>query len=742
MKYKGRICTMIFLVITESIYIIYYYSKFGYIDTIQKIMIPILILITWFLGKKFDEVKFYSQEVNDNREELNQICDSTHAALWSYDVCTNSTLVVMGIEKTYGLSRKRFLDNPMVWQEIVYQDDIKLVKEHEKELLLGKSSHIEYRFIKEDGEVRWMKNYGIPIFDSSGKVIKINVMAIDITEQKLTEEKYKKLEENYSNLIEIAPIGIAIHEDEKLMYVNSSGARILNIDNPQKLINKSIFDIIHPKFHQATINRVNELKENKIHTRLNEYKLFRSEGKTVDAEMISTSITYSDKPAILTMIIDVTERKKSEEKIKQLAFYDSLTGLPNRNMLDYKFNKLLDSSKVKKQNVGVMFLDLDRFKIINDTMGHTFGDIILQQFSKRLVQHVHKDDMICRYGGDEFIILLNDTNQIEATKVAQSIIDEFSYPFIINEQKFFLSTSIGISLYSEDRDDLETLIKCADIAMFVAKQKGKNNYKFYISGQSNDISKKMYLENELRQALENNEFILYYQPQFNLHTGKIVGMEALIRWKHPELGLISPDEFIPLAEETGLIIPIGEWVIKTACKQNKSWQESGLPSIYIAVNISAYQFQQNNFVENIKKVLKETKLDPQYLELEMTESIMQNIEQLTVVLNELKNIGIQLSLDDFGTGYSSLNVLRRLPIDTLKIDKSFVDDIISDVNTAPIVKTIIDMGRNLKLNVIAEGIENKEQVDFLKQNKCNVGQGYFFSRPLPAEDIIYCLEIN
>ena len=737
MKYTGRLCTMISLVIIELIYIIYYYSKFGYIDIAQKIAIPILILIVWLLGKKFDEIQFYSQEINKNREELQQICDSIHAALWSYDVCTNSALVVMGIKKTYGLSSKRFLDNPMLWQEIVHSDDIHLVKEHEKELLLGKSSYIEYRIIKEDGEVYWMKNHGIPILNSSDKSMKINIMAIDITEQKLKEEKYKKLEENYSNLIQIAPIGIAIHQDEKLMYVNSSGAKILKIDNPKKLINKSILDLVHPKFHQTAINGVNKLKQNKVATALNEYKLFRSDGKTIDVEIISTSITYSDKPAILSMIIDATERKKSEEKIKQLAFYDSLTRLPNRNMLDCHFNKLLDSSKYKKQNIGVMFLDLDRFKIINDTMGHAFGDIVLQQFSKRLVKHIHKDDMICRYGGDEFIILLNDTNQIESTKVAQRIIDEFSYPFIINGQKNFLSTSIGISLYPQNGDDLETLVKCADIAMFVAKEKGKNNYKFYTSDQSNKVSRKMYLENELRKALENNEFILYYQPQFNLDTGKIVGVEALIRWQHPELGLISPLEFIPLAEETGLIIPIGEWVVKTACKQNKSWQEAGFPSIYVAVNVSAYQFQQNNFVENIKQVLKETKLDPQYLELEMTESIMQNIEQLTVVLNELKNIGIKLSLDDFGTGYSSLSVLKHLPIDTLKIDKSFVDDIIIDLNAAPIVKTIIAMAGNLKLNVIAEGVENKEQVDFLKQNKCNVGQGYFFSRPLPAEDIIF-----
>ena len=245
----------------------------------------------------------------------------------------------------------------------------------------------------------------------------------------------------------------------------------------------------------------------------------------------------------------------------------------------------------------------------------------------------------------------------------------------------------------------------------------------------------MHLESELRRALEYNEFIVYYQPQFNLNTGEVVGVESLIRWQHPKHGLISPAEFIPVAEETGLIIPIGEWVLKTVCKQNKSWQEAGLPPIHVAVNISVYQFQYKNFIETINQVLEETKLKPEYLELEMTESIMQNMNQLMIVLNELKGIGIKLSVDDFGTGYSSLNVLRYLPIDKLKIDKSFIDDIMDDLNTAPIVKTIIDMGKHLNLDVIAEGVENKEQVDFLKQNKCDVGQGYFFSIPLPAEDI-------
>lgn len=674
--------------------------------------------------------------------ELHEIFDSVHAVLWSYDIRTKSLLISAGIEKIYGLSRKKFLDNPKTWQEVVHPDDLKLVKENNKKLYSGKSNYIVYRLIKGNGEVHWVKDHRTPILDSSGKVIKINSVIIDITDQKLVEKKYKKIEESYRSLIEISPVGIAIHRNQKLIYVNPAATNIIKANTPEQLINKSILELVNPELHQTIISRFNKLEKNENDNTLNEYNLFRFDGTLANVEMISTNMSSLDSTTILTMIIDVTYRNKAKEKIKQLAYYDTLTGLPNRNMLNDYFDKLLYNSIDEKQKIGVIFLDLDRFKIINDTMGHTFGDMVLQQFSKRLLECVDKDDIVCRYGGDEFIIILNDTNQIEVAKAAQRIIDEYSHPLIIDGQNIYSSTSIGISLYPQNGDDLETLIKCADTAMFYAKEKGRNNYQFYTSSQSKKVSRKMHLENELRKAIENNEFILYYQPQFNIDTGKILGVEALIRWQHSELGLISPAEFIPLAEETGLIIPIGEWVLKTACKQNKGWQESGFSSIYVAVNVSASQFQHKNFIETIKQVLKETKLKPQYLELELTESYIHNIKELMVVMNELKNIGVRLSLDDFGTSYSSLNVLRHLPIDTLKIDKSFVDDIIIDLNTAPIVKTIIDMGNNLKLNVIAEGIENKEQLNFLKQNKCAVGQGYFLSHPLPAEDIIYCLESN
>ncbi|HLO12524.1 MAG TPA: GGDEF domain-containing phosphodiesterase, partial [Pseudoneobacillus sp.] len=305
----------------------------------------------------------------------------------------------------------------------------------------------------------------------------------------------------------------------------------------------------------------------------------------------------------------------------------------------------------------------------------------------------------------------------------------------LNNQDFYVTPSIGISLYPLDGEDEETLIKLADIAMYVAKEQGKNNFQFYSSQLNGLSSRKMDLENGLRKAIEQNQFQLYYQPQFELATGKIVGIEALIRWQHPEHGLISPIEFISLAEETGLIVPMGKWILETACRQNKEWQDAGFAAVPIAVNISVRQLQDDNFVEVVTKTLSQIGLDPKYIELEITESIMQNIEKSTVILNELKKHGVKISIDDFGTGYSSLSYLNHLPIDNIKIDKSFVDDIIKHSNQGAIVKTIIDMGHNLNFNVIAEGIETEEQVRFLKEHRCKVGQGYFYSRPLPPESI-------
>jgi diguanylate cyclase (GGDEF)-like protein/PAS domain S-box-containing protein len=433
-----------------------------------------------------------------------------------------------------------------------------------------------------------------------------------------------------------------------------------------------------------------------------------------------------------SVLFDITDFKKSEERIQTLAYYDSLTDLPNRNKLK-EFVKL--ETSIKSNRFTLFLLDLDRFKFVNDSKGHTVGDSILIEVAKRFNKVVGLNGTVFRLSGDEFIIVLKDCDLNKVIYVAESILKVFTIPFQIDGNEFHLTTSIGISLYPEDGSNQEELIKHADAAMYLAKEKGKNNYQFYTSDLEQVKQRRLELENGLRKAIDQNQLTLYYQPQINLKTNTVVGAEALVRWLHPTMGLISPNEFIPLSEECGLISDIGDWVLKTAISQTKAWQEEGLKDISMAINISARQFQNNQFLPYVKNTLEVYDLDPSYIELEITENVLQDIDTSIVILNSLKDFGIKLAIDDFGTGYSSLSYLKHLPIDIIKIDKSFVDEIKPGNNSkASIVKAVIEMGKSLNSILIAEGIETKYQADYLLENHCDLGQGYHFSKPLPPED--------
>lgn len=436
-------------------------------------------------------------------------------------------------------------------------------------------------------------------------------------------------------------------------------------------------------------------------------------------------------------------QRRVEAMIRHQASHDPLTGLPNRLLFNERLSLALASAHQNGEMLAVIFLDLDRFKNVNDTLGHPVGDLLLQSVSRRLTNCLRVGDSMARWGGDEFTVLLYNINTPEeATKICQLIIQSLSTPFDFEGLELYIKASLGIALAPYDGEDAETLLKNADAAMYKAKQKGRNNYQFYTQAIGSKVSEDLNLENHLYKALKNSEFVLHYQPQINLNTGKIVGMEALIRWQHPERGLIPPDRFIPLAEETGLICQIDEWVMRTACLQNRAWQLLGLPPMRIAVNLSARQFLQPHTVQTIAEILSETKLNPEYLEIEITESIAMTDVSFTVsVLQQLQDMGINISLDDFGTGYSSLWSLKNFPLNNLKIDKSFVADLVTGSSGATIVKLAIALGQGLNLQVIAEGVETAEQLAFLHSHQCDMGQGYFFSKPIPAAAITQlCLE--
>ncbi len=445
---------------------------------------------------------------------------------------------------------------------------------------------------------------------------------------------------------------------------------------------------------------------------------------------------------IRSYIFDITERKRSEAMLQYQAGHDLLTGLPNRMQFNEHLSTALANARRNQTQVAVMFLDLDRFKNINDTLGHGIGDQLLQSFAQRLQSCLRAGDTVARWGGDEFTVLLPQIRSAqEAAAVGKRVLGSLKHAFQLEEHELYVRTSIGIALYPQDGEDSETLLKDADAALYAAKTRGRNNYRFYSPTLNSEASTSLKLETLLCQALEREEFVVYYQPQVNVNTGKIYGVEALIRWQHPELGLVSPGKFIRIAEETGLIVSIGEWVLWTACAQNRAWQSAGLPPVQVSVNLSPRQFQQPNLVSMVARVLEETGLEPQFLELEITETnIIENVENARLVLENLQQMGVYLSMDDFGTGYSSLGYLKQFPFHTLKIDQSFIRDMRGEQQELAIITAVIALGRAFNLRVVAEGVETQQQLELLRNLQCDQMQGYLFSKPLPAKDVTKLLE--
>jgi len=438
----------------------------------------------------------------------------------------------------------------------------------------------------------------------------------------------------------------------------------------------------------------------------------------------------------LSIMADITERKAAEKQIEFLAYHDSLTGLPNRLLLQDRFEHAKAYAVRAGTKVALLLMDLDNFKSINDTLGHAAGDALLKQVVTRLGECVRQTDIVSRQGGDEFLIILPGLDHADDTvPVLVKVVGRLQDPFHVADHEISTSVSIGISIFPEDGTSFETLLKKADIAMYQVKNSGRNDYRFFDETTNVEAGEHLTIRNDLRRALDRNEFMVYYQPQHDLTSGAVVGAEALIRWNHPERGMMAPGRFIPVAEESGLIVPIGEWVLREACNQAMAWKRAGLPDLSIAVNLSAVQFKRGNIEACVLQVLDETGFDPVLLELELTESILiQDVESVLASVKRLKLLGVKLSIDDFGTGYSSLSYLKRFDVDKLKIDQSFVQNLATDPDDAAIVRAIIQMAHALNLKTIAEGVETAEMVQQLRIFKCDEVQGYYYARPMPADE--------
>ncbi|AOT72151.1 EAL and GGDEF domain-containing protein [Geosporobacter ferrireducens] len=618
-------------------------------------------------------------------------------------------------------------------REIVSPEDYGLVWENIRKRIEGEIESIQYQFkgVKKDKSIIYIKVLGSKILYKGSPAV-IGTL-IDITESKRNDEQLRMAAKVFENTIE----GVVVTDIEgTIQWVNPAFSKITGYSESEAIGKNP--RILKSQRHDDKFYREmwKDLKrkgqwQGEIWNR-------RKNGETYPEWLTISAIKDESGKTIqyVSVFNDITERIKREEHIKYQAYHDALTGLPNRSLLYDRLSIAIAHAHRSGKMIAVMMLDLDRFKRINDTLGHPVGDILLQEVGRRLVNCLREGDTVSRLGGDEFAVILEDIHSVESViKVAQKILRKMDKPVRIKAHDLHISTSIGISLYPADGQDVDTLLKHADTAMFQAKQGGRNQHRLYTPKMNDKALQRLAMENELRKALEREEFLIYYQPKLDLSSGRVVGAEALVRWKHPQLGFLSPVEFIPLAEETGLIKPLGDFVLRTACLQNKRWQDSGVKKICISVNLSAVQFQQKNLLHKVTNCLSEVGLDPCYLELEITESSAIQNPQLTIkVLKEFKRLGIQLSIDDFGTGYSSLGLLNQLPLDKLKIDKSFIKDITSDKDNQAIVSAIIAMSRNLGIKVVAEGVETIDQMLYLKNHQCDQIQGYLISPPIPAED--------
>ncbi|MFG6493774.1 EAL domain-containing protein [Fictibacillus sp. UD] len=501
--------------------------------------------------------------------------------------------------------------------------------------------------------------------------------------------------------------------------------------------------VIHPDDDEIIQKRAQDIQSGIIAT--SEYRIMKPNGEIrwIHDRGIPFLNEKNELIDFNSILIDITERKRAEITIQHMAYYDELTGLPNRNGFMQTIEEQMKEADLKKNNLALLYLDLDRFNVLNDTLGHSFGDLLLQKVAELLKTTVNSKGKVFRRSGDEFLILIEFNDESEIKTIAEEIIQAFTKPFMLSGQEVFTTPSIGISTYPGNGSDSDTLLKRADSALYQAKERGRNTYQFFTEQRDEKMERRLNLEHGLRKALTNDEFFLVYQPLVQIDTKKIVGVEALLRWKKEDEGIISPAEFIPITEETGMIIPIGEWVLKNACLQGVKWHQNGFQDLLISVNISVRQLLEETFIERVESILSETSFPAASLELEITESTtMQNMNEALPVLTRLRAKGIRISVDDFGTGYSSLTYLRQLPVDTLKIDKLFVDDILTDLKAGAIVKTIIDMGHNLDFCVIAEGIESCKQIEFLLELGCLYGQGYHLYKPLHANDLEIHLQKN
>jgi diguanylate cyclase (GGDEF)-like protein/PAS domain S-box-containing protein len=630
------------------------------------------------------------------------------------------------------------LNGRLSYEELTHPDDRQRVRETVHAAVAeDRRFHVEYRIQHADGRARWVWEHGCGVRNADGRVVAIEGIVEDITTRVEAEHALREAERRYRSLFDNAIEGIfRTTPDGRYLDANPALARIYGFATPQELV-ESLRDI-ESQLYVDTGRREEFMRTVKARGEISgfESRVHRRNGDIIWISENARAV-FDDEGRVLHYegtVEDITERRQNQARIEQQANYDSLTGLANRSLLNDRLQQAIYTAASYGARLAVVFVDLDRFKYINDSLGHDVGDRLLQVMADRLKSSVAESDTVARLGGDEFVLLLHgQAGPDTVATILERLLPTISAPLRYGQSDLEVTCSIGVALYPDDGSDPPTLLKHADSAMYRAKEQGRNNFQFFTEDLNRAIKERFVLESQLRRALERGQFELHYQPRVELTTRQIIGCEALIRWHLPDHGMVAPSMFIPVAEEIGLIGPISEWVLETACSQNQRWLEAGFEPGVVSVNISPQQFRGDGLVPMVASVLRDTGLDASLLEIEITEStVMHEGERMVEMLHAIKDLGVHIAVDDFGTGYSSLSYLKRFPVDRLKIDRSFVQDIATDLDDAVIVRTIIALGHNLGLKVLAEGVESAEQIEFLRANGCDELQGYYFSRPLAA----------
>ncbi len=675
------------------------------------------------------ERKRAEEHVKASEERLRRLVETTQVVPWTFDPQRQRfTYVGPQVEKILGFSAEAWCEGDL-WRQRIHPDDRTAVRDALRPR--RDDREVEFRIQAQDGGWVWVRGM-ISAVPGRGEPATLQGFLMDVTGQKRAAEQLRLAAEVFQSSGEAIVISDA---QLRILQVNPAYTSITGY-TPGEAEGHTPYELSRgvrsPEHDREILNEVQRCGywQGEVWDR-------RKSGDSYP-KWLTLSVVRDANARIANYIeifSDISERKEREERVRHLAHHDALTGLPNRALLTDRLTQAIALAQRNDTRVAVMFLDLDRFKNVNDSLGHSVGDKLLHEVAVRLKAAMRASDTVSRLGGDEFVILMPDAqDQAAISTAARKVLEAVSLPYAIDGHELISTPSLGISVFPADGQDVETLLRNADAAMYHAKESGRNNFQFFTQDMNARAVERLSLERSLRRALERDELRLHYQPQYELASGRIVGMEALIRWEHPEEGLISPGRFMPFAEETGLILPIGAWVLERACLQNREWQRAGLPTVRMSVNISALQFRQHGFADTVRHALEVSGLDARHLELEVTESvIMHDAERVTATLADLKRMGLELAIDDFGTGYSSLSYLKRFPIDRLKIDQSFVRDIPSDAEDAAIISAIIGLTRSLGLRTIAEGVETAEQLEFLREQGCDEVQGYLLSRPVPPE---------